>query len=533
MKKFFSSVLILIAIAFVVVGISVGVMIIFPNVSIFGYYFTSERIEQKRYEVSYGHLSFTDVVIETNGFDIYIVEATDNGAVPLVEFESLSIGLVKKNAENELIKTSSVTSQISGGVLTISTTETSGIIFRSSSYLKLYLPENVVSLNNLQIKTSGGSIYVNSLTTDLEVLDEMVVENSSKTATIDITDCNPKSSLSITNVGGKFVDFEKDISTTDVTIKSDYCAFDFYKINNLFVQEGKMPEINVEIVNGNLDYEASAGLVYINIVYGSTGVDSNSVELHFTNLLGTINIECSSSDVYVGTIGQNNPLLYLLSTATWSIKTGTGDIDINNIFYPSMHVETTRGNINIGGTYTVNNETKNGSAKSNVELVSTRGNITVYMNTDSRFDIDVLTDSGTVNVFNANPDESLRIEVTDNGYINVTYFNVHGTNEIIGKTKKVSVVVPSDSTIFDLQTSTKSGSFNVSLTNGIEYNKTSFTNEELDYYLGLASSWTDESGIHHIKSKINSNLLAEGAEITNHITIITSSGQIVVEEDFD
>lgn len=433
---------------------------------------------------SYDASSINKLIVNSYDYNLNIKQTEDDEIYAKVYSNSFGFALKKHS------KTSITTSK-EGAVLTINIAEPHGATLKNSSYIDIFIPEDVVidlSLNNNKAKTTI----------------------SNKDLTI--------KTLNYTTKNGDF-HFKAGKITGNLNLTLNKSIFKIY--------EGVTTNNNATTLNltsGKFDAShASLGDVKItNNTRGIILIKNCQTLREEVNAGGRIeiakashlNIMSTDTNIYVGEV-TDSAIVHLLKSGNLTIDTLSGSSDISSV----------------AGNITINN------VKSNLLAKSTDGNITIN---NAIYAIDVETEYGSIFVNysasapanSANAEarkliaklnngklsaygvEKAQITVTNNGRVYLEMNNVSSNSYVKGKNGSVYVKVKADA-VYKLTTNPEiptNGYVRVNLTQTPEYN--GYTNKDFR-----------ETYVNCTKSTYNNN---------NSLTVSTTTGDLtIVDSNFN
>jgi len=418
----------------------VGLLYLFfvPNSTLFGVTFISRN--NKALSETYHYDDVQLVKLSANRFDIEICESPNNDIY--VQTLDKSLGYTTVKNKNMIIK-----SELVNNVVTYTITEPTGALFKSSSYVKLFVPNQKI----IDVK-----IVNNKSETIIEDSNVVVGNLSYTTKSGDIVfekgKVKNKISLNLNKADCEFErEFQLEDANLDIKSTSGKVEAKRLNFNNVNILENKNAVIQINQCNSiSQSNPSTGGKIEINklntasITAGDTNIIINEVAVG-------VNIDLKKSG-YV----KINSFLDNSNSETSSIITNSGDITISNC-KSSIIVNTKDGNINISNAYRY------------CKATSTSGNITISYAEDAQsFDADgisrsayIVTTTGKINLTGV---EYLPIlEIKQDGSATVNFTNVLGENEIIANEGNIGVVIDMNAK-FNFKSTSNAGDVKVNFT---------------------------------------------------------------------
>lgn len=459
-KKIFTTLLIIIGIVVGAIAVCVGVMICFPQISLFGFHYVKDNVVDSisALTISNNKVKINDYVgIEVNldkyelTIERYNNKTDDNAGNIMLETNSSFVGLLRKNSNNELVKSFSIIPSVketeAGKILVINAKEPTGIIIPSKMSLKLGLcidkDDDVDNLKTvtLNVKNANTKIVGNEWNLRTE---NLTLTKESTTKSIEIGSTVATKELNV-NVATGRVDFSKLTSeTTNVNINTRSGNFEFDNVNNIKVESETNPYIKVKnLVNNQVEFKCKSGSLYAGTVNKNIVVQTDSASIEFGTVKGTITTsnykgdKDSNANIKIGTIESMEGYDANSEDNKAIIRTVDGNITISKT-NRNTYITTEKGAITIGDK---NNAGVNCSV---LEIETRRGQVNAYFNKDKSVKTNIVsTQSGLVNIVNINPAEGSIIESKEKTEISVTIGNLL-VNDFTIKAcaKPVNVYVP-------------------------------------------------------------------------------------------
>lgn len=487
-------VLILFAICAMVVLSAFAVMMI-GKVSIFGYTYLNIEKAYDIYDVQNAS-SDLDILVQTKNVAVeYMID--DTLTAPRVNLVSRLQGVFKDD-----VREVSYTKNYENGVLSVVTTEPSGLAFQSDSRIIISVPDTF-NVENLTITTqtnkvkfddqdsfSVGNLTINttkdisgiSVGDNIIVTDKFVVDTMAGRFNID---ANIQGNIEIDSTIGTFI-FSKDVGATNkyVQVRGETPSVEFGTFGT-----------NPVDIKGELDIQCtSGGLVKVSgDIYGVVGLNSENIEFRANNILTKITASYGVASVKIeGELGSS-------TLAESTIVSGDGSVYINKVKSNNIYVSSTKNDVTIDELF--------GSAN----ITNDYGSIKIKCanNMYSTTNIVAVTKNGKIDIKNISKTVTL---TSTKGTINAEFVNVVGENSILtnaGVNIKVKDVTPNGSSMqYKFVATTKSGGVDVQLGGNAEFN-----------------NWDGIEAVDGYKSKtVYVNSASES--VTNSISVTTVSGKI-------
>lgn len=435
-KKIFSTLLIIIGIVIGAIAVCIGVMICFPQISLFGFHYVKDNVvddisilQINGEDVKISNLDGIEVDLDKYELKISRNENKTDGSI-VIEKNSSFVGLLRKNSDNVLVKSLQLKPEIiqnekGENILKIQSNEPTGIIIPSKLSINIKLSVNnnttISNLKNISLNVKNANTNVvgngiNFATNTLSLFKE------STTKSIEIQNVTVEKELQVNVPSGK-VDFSKlTTDTTNVNISTRSGSFEFANVNNLKVNSETNPYIKItNNVAGELEYYAKSGSLYAKNVDKNIAIRTDSAAIEFDTIKGSINTASYSnegkddcdSNIKINIIEPITGLNEDNEDNIAVIRTVNGNITINKT-NRNTELVTQKGTINIG---------KNGYPGvycNKLNIQTRRGQVNVYFDKDKQVETNILsTQSGRVNLIDINPGNGSVIESRENTEINV------------------------------------------------------------------------------------------------------------------
>lgn len=332
----------------------IGLLYLFfvPNSSIFGitYIGGQSEVTSQAYEMG----QVTGVVINSNGYDIHVVNGTSEDTVSMKVHNNAFGYVLKRNSEPK------IDTKLYQGTLTFTVSETTGFAYKNGSYIELRLPNNAESAGiDLTINNSSGTTTIASANT---VIDELDFSTSSGSLVLNSGKINGDMTLKM-GAGSCTISKAMGLNSNNVTLSQSSGNF----------------QTESEVVLGNFT--------------------------HLSNTTGNVAVAvCSSYTASLGTagghieIGQVNGLVEIYSSDTHVLihRQTDGSVNINLTSSGSVTINSLEGSTN--GTVAVtthNGDISVASAQKYLRLDSDSGNIQV---TNMFKTVNASTESGNISI---------------------------------------------------------------------------------------------------------------------------------------
>lgn len=464
-KKIIASILIICGIALAGIIICCGVMIAFPEVKIFGYsYLNTNSNEEQIYEFSDFASSSINIKVDSNDFDIKIVEGSKNEIV----LHNQVFGFTKA-ADSERFATVDWTADYTGGDFVFKVNEPEGLFFTRKTSLTIKLNStNAGKTLNVLTTTRKGQTTLGDEDKILSVNDLSCTCTNARGG-VNLENVKINGNLNITNILGR-INVKNKVNGT-VTIDSAVGTYIFGDVDNLVVnpcstKEISSPSITVENC-GKLSYTAPSGNLRINgYLFKESEVKTEKASIYVETCLNNILFEGDDAHFTINQIGN------FVKDSTSNLN--SWDWKISSEDY-TAYLEVTNGSIDIGTSYfpIVANSEKGKitieNALNHVEAISTSGSISVTFNDGTERDINsVDTDVNTLNKYINNNfvkylDNHKNLDLTteqgavcvnnirnsvnvsaDSATITANFLKVNGESTIASTSKAIKVNAPNE-----------------------------------------------------------------------------------------
>lgn len=502
-KKIFNSILILAGIALMVVFFGFAIMMLF-HVSIFGFTYASVTDTYgTNYELNSASLNTIDIEAEGLSIDIHYSTDVNYNKVSVLMYEDFQ-GIVKDSVKNiTFVEEPSIVD----GVLKISTTEPSGLIFKNNSKVSINLPKNKV-VADVKIKTGGKEVSFG------DDKNKVVVNNLSLTSTR--RSINPGVTLSenlviqndlyLETFAGRIIvnssiGHNVDVKTNIGTIVFNKSIPGEVKITgeDPNIEFGEVPTALVNAVEDGKEYDTSklnkvnigGSLSIIDVERGSVKISgtvgeyvymkSPNLQLWANKILQGVTCQNGSNDIKIyGSLGEGN------KDGESIFKVGS-HLFINEV-YGTLKVDADKNGVNIKnahGDVTVTN--------------NNRETIVSFANDAIGKTLTVTQNSGNIIANNILGTASLN---APEGRVTATFVKVVEENQI--NCRDDAEVKTKDGTVYELTTKTKNGSVDVRL-GSVEYSNWDGATKDGDWKF------------------VTSNVNAEDSQtLSNKLTIVVS-----------
>ena len=425
----------------------VGVLYLFfvPTSTLFSIAYTTqnETIISEKYKTE----NLVEVQLLSNNYNVNVI-ATETEEVSVKMFSN-AFGFVKAKNENASIISNYNSDK---NIAKFEVIEPSGFIFKGSSYINLYIPNNkeldltiknnkattVLELSETGVKTlsytaENGKAQLESgkVTTLLNLTLNKSNFEISEDAIVNEADVK----LSVTT--GKFDAYNSTFKDIDI-VKNDRGVILLKSCNNITE--------NVETAGGRIEAEEAS---YVN-------VKSSETNVYITKITNGAIIELSGS----GKIKIDE-----LSGAASTLQSGYGSININKV-NSEIYVKTTNGSIDVSNAYLLINLLIEGSGKATIKFAEDAE----HHNSNNRArSVYALLKSGTLHCTGI---ENVDASSSGNSSIYANFINLYGENEINNTNGSTSIVINKDS-VYKLTTNPDKdtvASVRVNLSQIAEYN---------------------------------------------------------------
>jgi len=429
----------------------VGILYLFfvPNSDLFNitYVNNNKIIESNKFDANYVNL----VELNSRAYDVRILTSENNTIY--VKTYSNSFGFVNKKNKDVFIS-----SKTNFDILTFNVKETYGLTSHNSSYIELYLPENIDI--NLSLKNEKATTVISNVTIDN-------LKYTTQKGDLNFKSGQIKGSLDL-NLGKSDFTINKDVSTAKNDVHLKLSTGSFKAINSdlgdVTINSNNRGVISLKSCENLRQISKSAGgqinaktVMHATITSGDTNITIDKITNSATiDLLksGKVNIKdligLSSLKTNSGNINLENT--YSIVTA----ETSSGKINIKNAF-STVTVKVAYGEANISFSEEAESYLDNNNSR---VLYASVKNGKLTANGVEYIGIPEEIETGTING---------GIKVTGNGRIFLNMNNIYGNNSIVGNNGSVNVVINKTSS-YILKTSSSSGNVRVNLTQIPEYN---------------------------------------------------------------
>ena len=529
-KKIIVYALGLVALAAVVAAVSAGYLILVEGSEIFGYHYISGGIVEFENEFTEGVTTYSNLVVESHGFDIEIEPQEDNLGEVQVTFVRAANGFTKEaitefnynynyNAETQTIHIAVVE-------------PTDGLMFYSNAVIKIGLP-NVTAPKNITVISAGGEITVGQKT-PLGLLDPFIlettsltVENTSAKMVLQNFTVSTSGTLDITNVSGRTyilsdvgVYEENGTRAGNVIINSSIGSFTFgtedeatmYNIGGNLDITASNAYVKAGNVGGNVSQTGDSGLIQLGKVHEDIYFNTENGEVEIETALKNISINSQFNTIKIGNIGEG---LDPFEQFTAVINSTNADVEIGTCYY-SLDVTSTRGSlvvdnafwdVTVNTTYGSVDVTYNISASAYKDVVLQENLKTLH----------VITTEGNITAKNIKANTYLEVGLSSNATITAEFLEMHGENVVKFGRRESTVKVPVVDFSFSVTMDDGASSDALNILAGDVY-RTGWLSAELvdgEYQTGtlnmLAGSSTNKLTITSYIGKINL--------LTNEVTV--------------
>lgn len=413
----------------------VGVLYIFfvPNSSIFNITYVSHNklIDSKEFTVD----AVQEIKINSNRFDVVVVESETSNASLKVYDNCFGFTLVK----NKEVK---IDAKAINQVLTFNIQEPTGAVLTNRSYIELRIPKGATNLNlsfenkkaetkidsninikNLSYSTRSGNLWLDKCS----ISGDINLNLTKATCTLGSGLQLDENSVILSLTSGSFDAKTHSKSLGDVTIiNNEYGKISLHKCKTLRC------EIPVAggIIEGN---EVSSAIVV-----------TTDTHISIQNITNGASIKLGSGNINITTLnGETN------------LVTTSGNIKVDSAI-SSVTATSTSGNITIH------------NANQKINTITDNGIILVHFldNAETKELISTINANGKINADGIHKAEIL---ISKNGRANLVFSDIIGKSEILGNSGDVSVKVNTESR-YQLETFTSSGDVKVNLAQIANFN---------------------------------------------------------------
>lgn len=512
LKKLLTTVLILLGIVLGAAAICVGVMIIFPDVNIFGYYYFQDKSVYND-TLAIPATQLKNLSIETKDYHVEISQDDTLGNNVKVEFYSKYIGLIKADEDGKLVRNALCNKQVTTDSVTLTTTEPTGIVIPSETVVKVIIGQGV-NLNDLNISLNGGNFTIDE---NASVnANNFTYERVATLGKTELGNLKVNKSLNVNNTAGQ-LDFSNIVaSTADVNIKTRIGTFTFGDINNLKVESEVTPYITAGNILGEVQYFAKSGKLTANDVTGAIGVRSNSATLVFGTVKNQIDILNYDTE-YKSTEKSSNTSIEIENLGEVGAYGQDVEINLLNGYIKVKNVNRKANFITHNGDITLGSKSTSTNVNADISIKTNNGRVNAYFNKTNAHQFTIEANEGSINAYNVNLSADSTIK--GNGLITVHYSeNMSNNLKINGLYKDIKVYVPQQLFNFDLLTlNGKNISISEVQAKSFELNKNNYE-----------KVCTDSEGF--LTSKVEGNFFGcthTEAESAGTITV-TSSGNVLL-----
>lgn len=543
-KSILKYAIILFVIAFAVVSILAGIMLLFPNVKLFGFRYAASKTGSA---IIVNNATVSSVTVETNNFDIVVLPNSEEGVSKnnrlrmVIENRYTGFSNAKYNKEimNQTLVLNLTTNEYvpftefkdlnlsnfrtSEGNYVIKIKEPTGLISYGNSKISIYVPENAENVaynlktNKGAIKFIKNAIHINeSLSTSDITID---VKSALGSFNLDNAKMATGSSLNIANYIGK-VDINSE-QIGNVVINSNSGNFTFKNIGyeefaGSLTVTGNNPYVRANKVYGNINFDATTGFIEIKEVAGDSIISTQNGIIRIDKALGGIETNNKSGETTIKQIGESVDISkpVNITSKSGSIKLGGSESatseEVHGVYYLTK-ISAESSKVVVNNMYA---KLKDFGADYN-EIETTKGSVTVnFGESDDIKYLDVETSSGKITLKNIYGVVNAKTGNSSKIYAEFARFAEGKICNFTTSEGNVEVYMPDPTNDADKQ-------YNLNILN--KYNKLdiqigNFTKEGFD-------GEKDNNGYYNFTKSF-----PENATTNNTINIKTISGEVIVEE---
>lgn len=464
-KKIIASILIICGVALAGIIICCGVMIAFPEVKIFGYsYLNTNSNEKQIYEFSDFASSSINIKVDSNDFDIKIVEGSKNEII----LNNQVFGFTKA-ADSERFATVDWTADSNSGDFVLKVNEPEGLFLTRKTSLTITLNStNAGKTINVLTTTRKGQTTLGKEDKVLSVNDLSCTCTNARGG-VNLENVKINGNLNITNILGR-INVKNKVNGI-VTIDSAVGTYNFGDVSHLVVnpcstKEISSPSITVENC-GKLNYTAPSGNLRINgYLFEQSEVRTEKASIYIETCLKNILFEGDDAHFTINQIGNFvkdstsnlNSWDWEISSEdyTASLEVTNGSIDIGTSYFPIVanskkgkitienalnHVKADSTNGSISVTFNDGTKRATNSVDTEVNALNTYINENFVKYLDNHENLDLTTEQGAVCVNNIRNSVSIS---ADSATINASFLKVVGESTIASTSKAITVNAPNE-----------------------------------------------------------------------------------------
>jgi len=395
----------------------VGILYLFfvPGSSLFGICYKSYNNYYK--SESYNSEKYKTIVLNSNDYDVHIVESTNDDISVRVYSNSLGFFLTK----NSNTKISPVVN-LEKETLTFNITEPNGLAFNNSSRIDLSIPADMQF--NITLKNNKASTFISN---ENIIINNLTYTTNNGDFSISKAELNGDLKLNLNKADFKISDNTKtNLNDVELSLTSGRFLASDSKFNNVSIKENTRGIVKLkECENITQDTKTAGGSIEIETA-SFANIKSSSTNVNINNIMnGGIITLSENGDVKINKlIGRT------------SIVTNSGNININEVssylnVETILDIETISGNINIANAYeNINLKTKTGTA-----------NIVYHKDATNKY-LSAETSNGKII---ASGLEKVNLLITNNGRAEIDMSDIVDTSSINGKKGSIFVRVNKNS----------------------------------------------------------------------------------------
>lgn len=432
---------ILAIIVFIVLGVLIlgmGILIIFPNFSIFGYHYI-HLDDQQRTSLDVSSQDFLDADIvrfETGRFDIYLLETdenllfTDNSDINVLANRELT-GFVRGDVEEPVLQIPRFVVEDGKSVAIIQMSEPDGLIFNRGMTFSVYVNTNLLASKDVEVVSRGGSVFVGNKCTfsddNQTNLTSPVTKFGSLSVTADagavyLRSCEVVRDITVTKKSGDFVSYINLPNNVTASISDGLGNITLRNvgtsggIKELYLDDVENSHITFNNIYGNLTVSAGGGILQGKAVYGELDIASNSCNIELDTVSEGLTVKGKDGAINIkNVLGEVN------------INNGNGSIELGNA-EDIIYIATHSGNVTLP------------NLRTNAKVITHNGKINI--DCTSQCDLVVRSHSGITRVDNLFG--AIDYAVLDKGTatLDVTFNTIAGISKIYTESGYVFVSIP-------------------------------------------------------------------------------------------
>lgn len=418
LKKMFSTLLIIIGIAFAGVVACMAVMVIFPNVHIFGYKFLRDvgQVESQK-NATVGVISSFNV--ESTSFPVKIEKLNESSSSDYqIIMNKKTYGFVK--AEGFNVADFNV-SYSNNNTFTIKTIEPQGFTISPQKELIVKVKQSkIANLDSMTLNVKQSDLQIDKALAS--TVNNLTVIKGVQSSSLDLGSLTAKDSLNVTTDAGRIDLTNMNLSDANVQIETRIGSFIMNDVKNLTVKSEVSPYVEVNNVAQKLDYNAKSGSVKVKgSVNGTTKVYADSAEIDINKINGMVDFAN-----YAGEDLKNNCAFTIGNISTTGvdavrINLNDGSLKIKQVD-SNVIIKTNKANVLVG------DKEGNLGVNCNTFVAATKyGKMDLYFNPEKQVKTEICAKAGFINVYGLNPagESTIGTVVTESGlHINdVNYRN--------------------------------------------------------------------------------------------------------------